>query len=138
MVEPIAIIGGIAAVTQLAKYGFRFIQSASDYPGTFRDAPDTIEGLMNDVEGFLSIAQSLGPKPHEAGHSTILYSLIDRSINSATSLQRLLQTFAIDKSDPRSVRLKKSLSFVRKAKTISKCLLDIERCKGNLNLHIST
>jgi hypothetical protein len=138
MVEPISIIGGIAAVIQLAKYGFRFIQSASEYPLTFRNAPDTIERLMNDVEGFLNIAQSLDPKPHEVGHSTVLYSLIDRSVSSATSLQKLLQTFAIDKSDPRSIRLKKSLSFTRKAKTISKCLLDIERCKGNLNLHIST
>jgi len=137
MVEPISIIGGIAAVTQLAKYGFRFIQSASDCPRTFRDTPDTIKGLMNDVEGFLNLAQSLGPKPHEVGHSTLLYSIIDQSVSSATSLQKLLQTVAIDKHDPRSVRLKKSLSFKRKAKKISKCLLDIERCKGNLNLHIS-
>lgn len=136
--EPISIIGGIAAVIQLAKYGFRFTQSVSDYPGTVRDAPDTIKGLINDVEGFLSIAQSLGPKPHEVGHSTVLYSLIDQSVRSATSLQKLLQTFAIDKSDPRSVRLKKSISFRRKARTISRCLSDIERCKGNLNLHIST
>lgn len=93
---------------------------------------------MNDVEGFLRIAQSLGLKPHEVGHNTVLYSLIDRSVNSATSLQRLLRIVAIAKTDPMSVRLKKSLSFKRKAKTISKCLLDIKRCKGNFNLHIST
>ena len=129
MVEPISIIGGVAAATQLAKYGFRFIQMASDSPGTFHTTPDTIQALLDDVEGFICVAKPLSQKSHAVAHHSPFSSMIDRSINSATSLQGILQAVAIKNSDSIPVKLRKSLSFQRKAKQISNSMLDIERCK---------
>ena len=138
MVEPLSIISGVAAVAQLIKYSIRFIQSASSYPGAFLHSPDTIRALLNDVEGFISVVQSLDPESHVVAHRSLLSSTIDRSITSATLLRGLLQAVSIKDSDPKSVRFKKSLSFQCKAKKISNFMLDIERCKTSLTLHILT
>ena len=129
MAEPISIIGGVAAVTQLARYGLRIIQAASECPSAIRDTPDTIQALLNNVEGFISMVQPLSQKSHTVARYSPFSSMIDRSINLATSLQGTLQAVAIKDDDPIPIKLKKFLSFQRKAKKISNSMMDIEKCK---------
>jgi hypothetical protein len=134
--EPLTILGGVAASAQLTKYSLSLFRSAAKLPGQLRSAPEAIKSLMEDVEGYLATLRSFSLESQNSEDSLALQAKIDRCTYSATQLQGMLKQMVFQDNDTRSIRLKKAIAFRRKTRTIGKRLADIERGRGILSFHI--
>ena len=133
MVEPIAVIGGIAAVGQLAKYGFQLMRAMNDRPRNLGSISQTVTHLMNYLDWHTNFLRSLSTRP---GASSVQV-VIDRSHCTALLLQGILKSFAIERNDSRTTRVRKCLRYQRKQRRVAMYLADLERCELILNAHFS-
>jgi hypothetical protein len=132
MVEPLSIVGAIAAATQLARYVFHCLGTLSDYPGDLRSAPDRIKELLAEVDDFISIAKSVSLESHTSARSNHLRAQVTRCVRTASALKQLLQPLRITDNDTRRSKLRKCISFRGKWTRIARMLGDINGSQARL------
>lgn len=138
--EPLTIIGGVAASAQLTSIGISLAISVARLPSKIKSAPDALKSLMEDVEGYLATLRSFSLECRDSEDSLTLQARIDRCTSSATQLKGMLEKMAFQDKDTKWLKFIKAIVIQCKAKTIAKSLADFERRKGVLNgvlnLHI--
>ncbi|KAF2257549.1 TPR-like protein [Lojkania enalia] len=139
MVEPLTVVGSLAACLQLAKWGIQFIELLTDHHEHARFfSSDTISHLSEDINGFLLIARSINPKSCKVATAAILESYINRCTSIATRIQITLSPLVIGNDDSTRVKFRKIASFRKKTKNIARLLSELERCKAGLHLYLSS
>lgn len=138
MAEPLSIVGSVAAVTQLARYGFHCLGIISEYPGELRSAPDRIKELLVEIDAFITIAKLVPLDSHTSNCSFHLQEQVTRCVRAASALQQLLQPLEITNKDTKPSRLRKCISFRRKWAKISRLLGEIDGSQARLHFFITS
>lgn len=138
MVEPLSVLGGVAAGIQLFKYGIRLLGHLYDIPGDLRSAPDTIHDLLEEVDIFVNRVQSLEIESGASTDAAQLQALVIKYRRLAESMQDNLQSLKANPSDRRYKRWTKSAKFLKESKRISKLHEDITRCQATLHFFLTS
>lgn len=135
MADPISILGGVSAVTQLADQLARVITLAIDVYKRYKD-PGSTTSQLSQVEKLIHIAGVIKSKPalQTAAVSNVLSSCLQNAENLRDMLSKIVVVVG---ADSRRRRVKKSLAAMMKDKEVVNILNTLERDKSVLQLCIS-
>jgi hypothetical protein len=137
MIEPMTIVGGVAATLHLAEFGYKFVRRLSDLPEDIRSSPDSIQSLLEDVDGFLHWAHTFKVDPSKLKNDKALESTIRNSVNTAAMIRRVLQPLLVKDGEKRRARLRKSLIFQHKKRRINRLIKDMNTYQGTLTFYFT-
>ncbi|KAF1972100.1 TPR-like protein [Bimuria novae-zelandiae CBS 107.79] len=137
MAEFVAIVGAIAACSQLAKYGTGLARSILDCPSEMRAIPTIVKDIDEHLTWHLSIVRSFDNDASNGTAAPSVEPIISRSIRAASSIQQLLAPLLVDGKQKRANKLRRVLSYQRRIRKIDRCRADLERCERQLTLHFS-
>lgn len=135
MADPVTILGAIAAASQLAEQGLKITLLLCQIGSQVRDARDTTNRRVEQVEQLISIARQiiLNPSLQTENVASVLKTCLDET----GALDRVLRKLVISSKHNRVLRFAKSLKAVTKEREINSHFESLERIKGLLTLCIS-
>lgn len=130
MAEAIAVVGAVAAFTQLLKYSFDSVDKLTNIISNIRSAPHLLRGWNEQISLLLSTVASL----------EIDRSLQDRSIEAilrgckedAIALQQVLGKLSNEPLDGKRKRWRKALKTIQKGKDVRRILDSIKQRRDAL------
>ena len=135
MAEAIAVIGAIAACSQLAKYGTGLTKFMLNSPSELHNLSSTIEELVERLNWHSGIVRSFSTETPSGAPS--VEPIVRTSIRAASSLQQLLAPLIVEGKQTRVKRLKRVLSYQKRIRKIDRCRAELESCERQLTLHLA-
>ncbi|KAK7185293.1 hypothetical protein PSPO01_08810 [Paraphaeosphaeria sporulosa] len=127
-------VGAIAALTQLAKYGFELANSIPETRRRLRHAPTLLREWNDRASLLASLAETLQNQP--ALVPRVQPEIIARLVGDVRHVASLLQDLAVATEDGKMVRVKKRVHIIRKERDINKALGSIGHLESALQAQI--
>ncbi|KAF2451256.1 TPR-like protein [Karstenula rhodostoma CBS 690.94] len=137
MAEAVAVVGAVAAFSQLAKYGAGLAKYILDCPSEVQSIPATVEDLIEHLNWHRSVVKSFIPKEHNHAAAPSVQHLISRSLRITLSLQQLLTPLLSNEGDSGVKKLRRVFSYQKRIRKITKYRAELESCERRLILHFS-
>jgi hypothetical protein len=135
MADPVTILGAIAAASQLAEQGLKITLLLCQIGSQVRDARDSTNRRVEQVEQLISIARQIILNPSLQTENVA--SVLKTCLEETGTLDRILRKLVISSKHNRVLRFARSLKAVTKEREISAHFESLERIKGLLTLCIS-
>ena len=137
MAEAVAVVGAIAACSQLAKYGTGLAKFILNSPSELQVIPEIIEETSERLNWHLSIVRSLNTNGSNPAGEPSIQPIVRASIRAASSMQQLLTPLIVYGKQTKVKKLKRILSYQRRIRKIDRCRTDLECCERQLMLHLA-
>ena len=135
MAEAVAVIGAVAACSQLAKYGTGLAKFMLHSPSELHNLTNTIEELVDHLNWHIGIVRSFSADASSGSPSA--EPIVRTSVRAASSLQQLLAPLIVDGKQTRTRKLKRILSYQKRIRKIDRCRAELESCERQLTLHLA-
>ena len=132
MAGVVEVLGVVAAVSQLTKYGFEIVNEISEFSKEIREAPHRISRLNSLVQDFISLTKSIKAQP--CYQDAFTNPIIATCTLEAEALQKVLHKLSIAINGGKMAKMKGVVLFNRKEKEIARLLDSIERRKSTMHI----
>lgn len=132
--DPLSILGAIAASSQIAQQSYDAIKFLNDIKTQMKNGPKKIRGQIQHIEQFINLLVLV---MKNTSLQTSEVSLVVKTCsNSAQDIKDSLESYLATPDDGKRVKLRKAFTGVRAEKKISSMIADLEREKSLLSLYI--
>lgn len=135
MAEAVAVVGAIAACSQLAKYGTGLAKSLLNSTSDLQAIPKIIEELFERLDWHIGMMRSLTADASNPAGQPSIKPILRASIRAASSLQQLLTPLVVHGKQTKAKKLRRMLSYQKRIRKIERCQTDLESCERQLVLH---
>jgi hypothetical protein len=134
MLDPVSILGAVAAASQLIEQSGKMVLFFSELYWKVQDTPDLIRKQKIHIEQLILLSQLIKENP--SLQTAPIASILQSCLKTAQPLYEALTKISISDGDGKSKRIQKIISALMKEKHISASLGDLEREKNSLILCI--
>ncbi|KAF7891171.1 uncharacterized protein EAF02_001496 [Botrytis sinoallii] len=132
--DPLSILGAIAASSQIAQQSYDAIKFLNDIKTQMQNGPKKIRGQIQHIEQFINLLALV--IKNTSLQTSEVSSVVKTCSNSAKDIKDSLESYLATPDEGRRVKLRKAFTAVRSEKKISSMIVDLEREKSLLSLHI--
>ncbi|TEY39970.1 hypothetical protein BOTCAL_0445g00030 [Botryotinia calthae] len=132
--DPLSILGAIAASSQIAQQSYDAIKFLNDIKSQMKNGPKKIRGQIQHVEQFINLLVLV--MKNTSLQTSEVSSVVKTCSNSAQDIKDSLEGYLATPDDGKRVKLRKAFTGVRAEKKISSMIADLEREKSLLSLYI--
>ncbi|TGO69307.1 hypothetical protein BELL_0780g00030 [Botrytis elliptica] len=132
--DPLSILGAIAASSQIAQQSYDAIKFLNDIKTQMQNGPKKIRGQIQHIEQFINLLALV--IKNTSLQTSEVYSVVKTCSNSAKDIKDSLESYLATPDEAKRVKLRKAFTAVRSEKKISSMIADLEREKSLLSLHI--
>ncbi|KAF7891787.1 hypothetical protein EAF00_008089 [Botryotinia globosa] len=132
--DPLSILGAIAASSQIAQQSYNAIKFLNNIKTQMQNDPKKIRGQTQYIEQFINLLALV--IKNTSLQTSEVYSVVKTCSDSAKDIQDSLESYLATPDEGKRVKLRKAFTAVRSEKKISSMIADLEREKSLLSLHI--
>jgi hypothetical protein len=132
--DPLTVLGAVAAATQLVEQGIKITQFLGELYSKVQDAPESVRKQLVHVEQLIDIARLIIQSPSLQEESVV--SILRTCLRQAADIQNLLKKVSVVDKDGQLKKIRKAFAAVMKEKEIDALFDNLEREKSSLALCI--
>ncbi|KAF5870455.1 putative kinesin light chain protein [Botrytis fragariae] len=132
--DPLSILGAIAASSQIAQQSYDAIKFLNDIKTQMQNGPKKIRGQIQHIEQFITLLALV--IKNTSLQTSEVSSVVKTCSNSAKDIKDSLESYLATPDEGKRVKWRKAFTAVRSEKKISSMIADLEGEKSLLSLHI--
>ncbi|KAF7941945.1 uncharacterized protein EAE97_006782 [Botrytis byssoidea] len=132
--DPLSILGAIAASSQIARQSYDAIKFLNDIKTQIQNGPKKIRGQIQHIEQFINLLALV--IKNTSLQTSEVYSVVKTCSDSAKDIKDSLESYLATPDEGKRVKFREAFIAVRSEKKISSMIADLEREKSLLSLHI--